>query len=244
MRPSGVRLPSGKQDQVPARLEQLARAVQLGLGAAGPRERKGVEKQADDVAKQRSLEPVVGRRSDDRALAGVVAQRVEDERGVGVARVVGREDDGPLEVAHPLAALDLRVGHRLGERQQQPALDEVPDGPDRLLARPAQVACRRWHHCSPLGPAGRARGVPTPAFAHPAHVVDRPTDDACDAIEAAFARVPRHQLDTSIAGADGFTPGVTLSHQSASPTLPGVATQLIQTYSEREQRRAATRCVQ
>src|SRR5213078_5345827 len=102
----------------PARLEQLARAVQLALRATCPGEGKRVQEQADDVAKDRVLEPVVGGSGDDGAIAGGVGERVEDERSVGVARVIRRKDHRPLELAYPLPALDLRVHHRLRERQE------------------------------------------------------------------------------------------------------------------------------
>src|SRR6267143_241925 len=87
----------GKQDEIPAGLQELARAVQLCLRPAGTRERKGVEKEADDVAQQRPLDPVVGGRGDHGAFAGTVGESVEDQRGVGVARVIGREDHRALE---------------------------------------------------------------------------------------------------------------------------------------------------
>src|SRR6266576_5148681 len=96
-----------KQHQVPARLEQLARAVQLALRATRPGEGKRVQEQTDDVAKDRVLEPVIGGGGDDGAVTGGVGERVEDERSVGVARVIRRKDHRPLELAYPLPALDL-----------------------------------------------------------------------------------------------------------------------------------------
>jgi len=101
----------------------------------------------------------------------MVAERMQDERGVGVARVVGREDHRALEVANPLAALDLRVGHRLGERQEQPALNHVADGPYRFLSGPAEVARKRRHHSASLRPAPRTRIVPVPSSPDPSNVV-------------------------------------------------------------------------
>src|SRR2546428_14148073 len=82
----------GEQDQVPARLQQPAGGIELGLRAAGAGERKRVQKEADDVAEQRALEPVVGGRRYHGPVAGAVRERVEGARGGGVARIVPRAD--------------------------------------------------------------------------------------------------------------------------------------------------------
>src|SRR5216683_2427277 len=189
--------PLGEEHEVPARLQKLARAVQLALRATRAREREGVEEQADEVAEDRVLEPVVGRGGDHGAIASRVGQRVEDQGGVGVARVVGGEDHRALELAHPLPTLDLRVHHRLGERQQEGALDQVADRPYRLDARPTQVARRRGHDGALLRPRVRPRRVPVPAPAHPRNVADKTAGHGGESGQRAF-RIPGQLFDRSL----------------------------------------------
>src|SRR5438445_12900675 len=172
-----------EKDEVPARLQQLARAVQLGLRAACSGERKRVEEQADDVAEDGVLEPVIGGGRDHGAVSGLVRQRVEDERGVGVARVVGREDHRALQLPHPLPPLYLGVSHGFRERNQQDVLDEVADRSHGLDARPPEVARGRRYDRSLLGPRMWTRRVPVPWLAHAPDVGDWPPDPAGEARE-------------------------------------------------------------
>src|SRR5439155_18063381 len=99
-----------------------------------------------------------------------------------------------LELTDPLPALDLGMSHGLCEGQQEPTLDREPDGPYRLLPRPAQIACRRRHHRALLGPAARPGRVPMPAPPNPAHITHCATDGAGEPGNAAFPRIPGQSL--------------------------------------------------
>src|SRR5713226_4441154 len=109
-----------------------------------------------------------------------------------MAGVVGGEDHRALEVAHPLAALDLGVRHRLGERQQKAMLDEVADRPHRLLARPAEVTRRSRHDRTAFGPAARAWSVPMPGAADSTQITHGAAHGAGELSQPALTGVPGH----------------------------------------------------
>src|SRR2546427_12588343 len=88
---------------------------------------------------------------------------MEDQRRVGVARMVGSEDHGAFQLRHPLATLNLGMGHHLGEWKEEASLDQPAKGPDGFLARPAEITCGRRHDSALLGPGARPRRVPMPA---------------------------------------------------------------------------------
>src|SRR5438270_116303 len=106
-----------------------------------------------------------------------------------MARVIGREDDGSIELANPFPPFDLGMGHRLGERQQEPALDQEANRAYRLLASPSEVARRRGHDRAARGPCMGSWRVPVPGAANAADVIGDATDRAHQPAWSTLARV-------------------------------------------------------
>src|SRR5260370_42344656 len=92
--------------------------------------------------------------------------------------MVGGEDDRTLELGHPLAPLNLGVGHCLGEREQEAVLNKPPNCAHGFLARPSKIAGRRRHDGTLLRPCARAGGVPTPPASYTLDVTDDGADGA------------------------------------------------------------------
>src|SRR2546428_13142715 len=92
--------------------------------------------------------------------------------------MVGSEDHGAFQLRHPLATLNLGMGHHLGEWKEEASLDQPAKGPDGFLARPAEIACGRRHDSALLGPGARARSVPMPASPHASDVPGDATNGA------------------------------------------------------------------
>src|SRR5260370_35918478 len=112
--------------------------------------------------------------------------------------MVGCEDDRAFQLRYPLAALNLGMGHRLGEREQKAVLDQPPNGAHRFLARPAEVAGRGRHDRALLGPCTRTRHGPPPASAHAPDIVDDIADGARQLHGPAGAAVPGHPIATRL----------------------------------------------
>src|SRR5712691_2362162 len=110
--------------------------------------------------------------------------------------MIGCEDDRALELRYPLAALNLGMGHRLGEREQKAVLDQPPNGAHRFLARPAEIAGRARHDRALLRPCTRTRRVPTPASAHALDIANHIADGARQLRGPAVAAVPGHRATT------------------------------------------------
>ena len=125
--------------------------------AAAAVDREGVEEQRGADRAPPGVEEVVRRGRHPGLAPPLVGQREQDQRGVEVRGVVGREDHRPLDPVEDVEPLDLGPHLRAEQRLEAGLLDDLAHGHRRPLARPVAAGRRS---ASPAARTARPSAAP------------------------------------------------------------------------------------